>query len=110
MQSCVSYFYFLLYLGCTGVYKTEEQGLQLNSRTYNIAIETDANTCPMHRKLRQLERIHIHRLRKSKGMKSKLKRKSQSRLPVTACDLKTKEAIYDFSSECDDNVSFQCSC
>lgn len=90
------------------MYNSEVEGLQLNSRTYNIAIETDPNTCPMHRKLRQLERIHIHRLRKSKGTKCKLKGTSQSKLPVTAGDLKTREAMYDFSSECDDNVSIQC--
>lgn len=64
--------------GCAGV--SQLPGLKnqcLTSRTYNVAIEMDPNTCPYHRKLRQIERLYIQRVNKSKHRKPKPRPKLQ---------------------------------
>ena len=49
-------------------------GPQLNSRTYNIALETSGATCPLHRKLRAIERRYIRELKLSGAKKGAVTR------------------------------------
>jgi hypothetical protein len=50
---------------CSGCEPPCAVDLQLNSRTYNIALETSGGTCSQHRYLRTLERQHIQTVRKT---------------------------------------------
>jgi len=55
---------FYLFVGCTGCLSSGDDGtMLLNSRTYNILLETSTNTCTKHREIRQLERSHIEQLK-----------------------------------------------
>ena len=83
-------------------------GQLLNSRTYNIVLETDPNTCRFHRKLRQLERQQIQQVRQNKSKRTtsvgllKTLRADQKRKERN----KSKESVYDFGSSASEMVSF----
>ncbi|CAG2219477.1 unnamed protein product [Mytilus edulis] len=70
---------------------------KLNSRTFNIVLETSSFTCPSHRGIRQLERQYIKSLPPSTS--SKVKRKPV--LPMTG-NQKRGLKVYDFSSDSND--------
>ncbi|XP_052080059.1 uncharacterized protein LOC127718146 [Mytilus californianus] len=72
-------------------------GVKLNSRTFNIVLETSSFTCPSHRGIRQLERQYIKSL--PPDMSSKVKRKPV--LPIAGNQKRGLE-VYDFSSDSND--------
>ncbi|XP_076088817.1 uncharacterized protein LOC143059225 [Mytilus galloprovincialis] len=72
-------------------------GVKLNSRTFNIVLETSSFTCPSHRGIRQLERQYIKSL--PPNTSSKVKRKPV--LPMTGNQKRGLE-VYDFSSDSND--------
>lgn len=82
-------------------------GRFLNSRTYNIALETDPNTCAFHRKLRQLERQHIHQIQKSKKRTgSRLLDILKSKVKRTESRKRSNGSVYNFESDASEQVNF----
>ncbi|XP_063411356.1 putative leucine-rich repeat-containing protein DDB_G0290503 [Mytilus trossulus] len=72
-------------------------GVKLNSRTFNIVLETSSFTCPSHRGIRQLERQYIKSL--PPNTSGKVKRKPV--FPLTGNQKRGLE-VYDFSSDSND--------
>ena len=68
----------------------------LNSRTYNINIESSAYTCDYHRKIRQLEIDFMKRCRQK--MNFKVQENKNDDLPLP----KQKSCIYEISSSSED--------
>ncbi|CAG2233803.1 unnamed protein product [Mytilus edulis] len=71
--------------------------VKLNSRTFNIVLETSSFTCPSHRGIRQLERQYIKSL--PPNTSRKVKRKPV--LQMTGNQKRGLE-VYDFSSDSND--------
>lgn len=88
---------FILLPGCNGT--------NLNSRTYNIVLESDAFTCQHHRTIRELERQFI------KSLPTIVSTKKPILQPVPTSGNSAGTDVYDFTSESDNgevkwNLSF----
>ncbi|WAR03015.1 TERB1-like protein [Mya arenaria] len=84
------------------------KGKILNSRTYNIALETDPNTCPFHRKLRQIERLHVHKMKRNKIQQLNLRAKLERQIGVGRGKEYSKESVFNFTSDSTEEVSDDC--
>ncbi|XP_052802742.1 uncharacterized protein LOC128232965 [Mya arenaria] len=93
-------------LGCPG--NMACKGKILNSRTYNIALETDPNTCPFHRKLRQIERLHVHKMKRNKIQQLNLRAKLERQIGVGRGKEYSKESVFNFTSDSTEEVSDDC--
>ncbi|KAL5006857.1 hypothetical protein ScPMuIL_015663 [Solemya velum] len=85
--------------GC--VAPVELSGQLLNSRIYNISLETSAYTCGPHRQIREIERQHIQRVRQSMGRKEsavgRVRKLVMNRKSQVASVQKTGLSVYDFT-------------
>ncbi|KAL4225603.1 bouquet formation protein 1 [Mactra antiquata] len=87
--------------GCTAPYVG---GLELNSRTYNIILETDPNTCKRHRVIRECERKYIQEVKKTKKAKVK-KRLIDVKQQSSGRRVSKKTTPYDYTSDSEKEIS-----
>ncbi|ESO95348.1 hypothetical protein LOTGIDRAFT_160478 [Lottia gigantea] len=80
--------------GCQPV----ESGVVLNSRTYNIILESSQYTCQYHRELRQLERDYIHSIKLEQQEKTFSRPQYRQNVDASKDVVQDKRRVYDFSS------------
>ena len=75
-------------------------GLLLNSRTFNIALETSSHTCHIHRQMRSIERHLIVMLKKQRkqGLPKKRLIECTELGTSTPSNKDTKSDVYEFHS------------
>ncbi len=86
----------------------------LNSRTYNIALETSCSTCCLHRYIRDEERKYVARVKKEKQPEKKEKKRPLVDMARVAEkelrkreNQKSKEVdVYEFGEDTSDTDAF----